>query len=191
MSWYAAVRWCNARSQKDGLVPCYYTDEALTAVLKSQAEPFVKWTANGYRLPTGAEWERAARGGLDRKVYPWGDTINGSQANYVGSGDPFGGFTTPVGYYNGNQTPPGVNMANGYGLYDMAGNVWELCWDWQGPVSYGLADPTGPLTGTNRSARGGAWSDGIPGPGLNCNYIGGNVPQGGVDYFGFRCVRGL
>ena len=160
MIWYDAARCCNARSQKEGLTPCYYTDPALTTIWKSgNVEPFVKWTANGYRLPTEAEWERAAHGGVDRKEYPWGDGITGSQANYSGSGDLFDGGnppTTLVGYYNGSQVPAGVNMANGYELYDTAGNIREFCWDRYGSPPYGQRNPTGDINASPRLLRGGS-----------------------------------
>ena len=135
VSWYGAVAYCN-----------YY----------------------GYRLPTEAEWEYAARGGEYNPYYryPWGDSIDGSKANYWSSGDPYetGGTvkTTPVGYYDGSQTPAGSDMANGYGLYDMIGNVYEWCNDWFSSSYYSVSpydNPPGPASGTTLVIRGGSWSN--------------------------------
>jgi formylglycine-generating enzyme required for sulfatase activity len=201
ITWYDMVKWCNARSEKENLTPVYYTDLAQTVVYRTGnvnlTNALVKWTANGYRLPTEAEWEKAARGGPLGKRYPWGDTIAGSQANYSGSGDPFeaaGTPTTPVGYYNGSQVPAGVDMANGYGLYDMSGNVWEWCWDWYDATYYGNAaannNPRGPAAAQSyRVPRGGAWFGSTYD--LLCARRFANAPGNAVVIYGFRCVRGL
>jgi formylglycine-generating enzyme required for sulfatase activity len=170
ISWFDAAKWCNARSEKEGYTPVYYNDVAQTSVYRAgqffnMPNSVVKWNANGYRLPTEAEWEKAARGGLNGMRFPWGDNINGGNANYASSGDPYDDGTTPVGYYNGGQSPGGTNMVNGFGLYDVAGNVSEWCWDSFSTTFYGQAaalidDPVGPSIGGVRVLRGGDWSYG-------------------------------
>jgi len=155
VSWYGAVAYANWRSCESGLPVCYDLETWECT-----------FGAGGFRLPTEAEWEKAARGGEHNPYYkyPWGDSIDGSKANYLYSGDPFETgpypWTTWVGYYDGNQIPSGVDMANGYGLYDMAGNVEDWCHDWYGSTYYGSSpyeNPTGPSSGTSHVRRSGCW----------------------------------
>jgi probable HAF family extracellular repeat protein len=204
ISWYDMVKWCNARSQKDGLTPVYYTNDAQTSIYKTGnvdvTNAQVKWAANGYRLPTEAEWEKAARGGLIGKRFPWGDTINHSQANYYANGaDTYD--LGESGYHASYATnampylsPTGSFAANGYGLHDMAGNVFEWCWDWYAMYSTGSQiNPRGPATGiagfgTGRVLRSGSW-------GANASYSRSayrdyiNPSSTGYTGIGFRVVR--
>ncbi len=141
------------------------------------ANAYCTWFGRKYgvdsRLPTEAEWEYAARGGLVGKMYPTGDSISKLDANYDSSG------TKKVGSY-----PP-----NGYGLYDMDGNVWEWCWDWYGKSYYGDSpkkNPMGPGSGSSRVIRGGSWyyGAGYLRSAFRISYS----PGISIDYLGFRLV---
>jgi formylglycine-generating enzyme required for sulfatase activity len=187
INWYDAVKWLNARSEKEGLTPAYYTDTDHTTVYRTDrvdlANDMVDWEANGYRLSTEAEWEMATRGGLDLKLYPWGD-------------DPL----TPdrANYNMGHATSVGIYPRNGYGLYDMAGNIWQWVWDrsssdytWR---SDGAVDPHGRDTwdpdtsaGQTRVRRGGSYAyDSMY---LQCHQRMFRPPTYKGPYFGFRCAR--
>ena len=194
INWYAMVKWCNARSQKENLTPCY-TVSGSTYKIGSSA-PDCNWSANGYRLPSEAEWEKAARGGVSGKNFPWGtDTITHSQANYY-SLTSYAYDVSPTQNYHPTyavggypySSPVGSFAPNGYGLYDMAGNMWEWCWDWYGSYTAGSqTDPRGAASGSYRVGRGGSWLNGAD----YCRVAlrGGNAPGFTNNDFGFRIAR--
>jgi formylglycine-generating enzyme required for sulfatase activity len=138
VSWYDAVEYCNKRSQKEGLTPAYSISGG------SEYNRTVTWNqnANGYRLPTEAEWEYACRAGTTT-AYNTGAAISDNTGWYSA---------------NSNKTthPVGQKPANLWGLYDMPGNVWEWCWDWYGEYSSNAqTDPKGASSGARRVLRGG------------------------------------
>jgi len=197
VDWYDCVKWCNARSQQAGLTPVYYSNVGLTKVYTNgEVAPYVNWAANGYRLPTEAEWEKAARGELSGQRFPWGNTISESQANYYGnishSYDSGPNGYNSIGSIGGTSpatSPVGSFAANGYGLYDMAGNAYEWCWDRYGTPYAGGSDPRGPTSGSGRVLRGGDWNDDAID--ARCPSRDNNLPNNALNQCGFRCVRGL
>jgi formylglycine-generating enzyme required for sulfatase activity len=196
VNWYDTVKWCNARSEMAGLTPCYYTGASQTTVYRTGdmdlSNSWVKWTVKGYRLPTEAEWEKAARGGLSGQRFPWGNIISETRANYQG----YTGYAydmgptgyNPIGMIGGMPytSPVGSFAPNGYGLYDMAGNIYDWCWDWYATPYAGGTDPRGPASGSTRTFRGGCFT-------LTANYdrtaARRNFAATTVgDGLGFRCV---
>ena len=159
VSWYNAVEYCNKRSEKEGLSPAYTIHKNKSDPNNKSSEDKVKWkvalnqNAEGYRLPTEAEWEYACRAGTTTP-FNTGENITTEQANY--NGNPYN--NNAGGTYRKGTTPVGSFAPNPWGLYDMHGNVWEWCWDWWGLYSKDAqADPQGAQTGSDRVLRGGSW----------------------------------
>jgi formylglycine-generating enzyme required for sulfatase activity len=144
VTWYDAINYCNALSQREGLTPAYTVSG--TSVTWNHA-------ANGYRLPTEAEWEYACRAG-EGTPFNTGNNITTSQANYDGR-VPYNG--NPTGIYRGTTTDVGSFAPNAWGLHDMHGNVWEWCWDRYGSYTSGSqTNPEGAVGGAGRVLRGGS-----------------------------------
>ena len=199
VDWWDCMKWCNARSQQAGKPPVYYTDAGWAQVY-TNGEPttlYPNWAASGYRLPTEAEWEKAARGGLSGQRFPWGNVINQNLANYYGASASFTYDLGPTGFNvaftNGGYpytSPVGSFAANGYGLNDMAGNVSQWCWDWYALYAGGI-DPRGPAGPLSyRVLRGGSWGS-IDAYYAQCAFRSLYTPGVNNDYIGFRCVRGF
>ena len=168
VSWYDCVEYCNQRSVKEGFAPYYNIDKERKDPANENDGDAVKWVvtanrdANGYRLPTEAEWEYAAGGGQLSKsyLYSGGDDVSKVAWTWRDAGD-----KVQTGYWSwrvvkGNHTrtkPVGGKEPNELGLFDMSGNVREWCWDWSGDLEVRGSDPLGAKTGSARVWRGGGW----------------------------------
>jgi formylglycine-generating enzyme required for sulfatase activity len=182
VSWFGAIEYCNKRSQKEGLTLAYTIDKNQSDPNNTSSFDNLKWTvtwnkdANGYRLPTEAEWEYACRAGTT-SAYNTGANISDN-----------------TGWYNANSGfkthPVGQKSANAWGLYDMHGNMWEWCWDWYGDyTSDAQTDPVGPISGAGRVRRGGSWYE--PAMDLRSAYRAYGYPSYRSVHIGFRLVRPL
>ncbi len=171
-TWLHAARYCNARSEKEGLKPCYNPDTWVCDV-----------EADGYRLPTEAEWEYACRAGA-ATAYSFGDDPQKLAA-----------YAWVKANAEGTPHPVGRKLPNAWGLFDMHGNVMEWCNDWYAVDAYAggaAADPRGPVTGEFRVLRGGGWRS--PPKAATCAGRAKDAPTSldtclGYPDYGFRCVR--
>ena len=169
ITWNEAIAYCNWLSTKEKLQPCY----------SKKGPNFVcNFKANGYRLPTEAEWEFAAKGGTNSKGF-----------RYSGS-DKLEDVAWYKAYSNGQPHTVGTKLPNELGIYDMSGNVWEWCWDWYNKDFYKLEkgdNPKGPEMGERRTVRGGSWDS-------KSNYVRpanriSTIPSKTHEFYGFRIAR--
>jgi formylglycine-generating enzyme required for sulfatase activity len=164
ITWFDAVRYCNERSRREGLTPAYTINGTNVTWNRS---------ANGYRLPTEAEWEYACRAGNS-------GPFSVSRANFNRNLRKPGSATNPVGSIE----------ANPWGLHDMQGNVWEWCWDWFAAYGAGnQTDPAGPRSGTLRAVRGGGYY--TSNDQLRSAYRGSDPPDYRDDSLGFRIAKNI
>ncbi len=169
ITWYGSVAYCNYLSLQQGLAPCY-----------DLSDWSCDWSANGYRLPTEAEWEYSARGATNTPdyLYAGSDTI-GDVAWYRDNSDTGSGRQTH---------PVGQKDENDIGTYDQSGNVWEWCWDWYSPYTSGAqTNPHGPDSGSGRVVRGGYW--GVSAGGCEVAYRSNGAPSNSSRGIGFRLCR--
>lgn len=165
--------------------PASHGSHPVVLVRYDDAAAYCAWLADTVgrvvRLPTEAEWEKAARGGAEGHRYPWGNELDPSRANYL---------SERAAKRQRGTRPTGTYPPNAYGLYDVCGNVWEWVSDWYAPDAYGLSDdrdPVGPPAGDMRVVRGGSWVNDDPSM-LRCAYRHKVPPDTYAYSIGFRIV---
>ncbi|MDR2735006.1 MAG: formylglycine-generating enzyme family protein [Spirochaetota bacterium] len=183
--WYETLVFCNKLSMAENLTPVYTigssTDPSTWGEVPASDNAAwngvdANWNANGYRLPTEAEWEYACRAGTTT-VYNPGDTWDDDWGWYSGNS---GSKTHEVG----------KKTANAWDVHDMHGNVWEWVWDWYGALgTSAVSDPTGSALGSDRVERGGSWSNNAEH--LTSAYRHFNYPYSGFNSLGFRLARNI
>jgi formylglycine-generating enzyme required for sulfatase activity len=201
INWRDIIVWCNAYSQMTGLAPVYCSDSGFTTPIKNSTDgvyggsinitpgsfdnPYVNWSANGYRLPTEGEWQYAAS-------YKDGSTWT-SYNHASGDAAPYDTSLTIGNYcwYSTNSGSVTHNVggktANALGIYDMSGNAYEWCWDWYGAYPGTSTDYRGSASGSSRVLRGGYFSSGADR--LQLGYRGGSNPYDAYNGSGFRFAR--
>jgi formylglycine-generating enzyme required for sulfatase activity len=203
ISWRDAIVWCNAYSQKTGLSSVYYSNAAFTTPIKTSIDtsysssidptvggvddPYVNWSASGYRLPTEGEYQYAAsyQNGTNWTPYNY---ASGATAAYTNEA-----ATDLVGWdsiNSGGTTTENVGSlaANALGIYDMSGNVWEWCFDWYGTYpTTASTNYTGPVSGSDRVIRGGSYD--YIADDLQVGFRDSNYPSGAYYNLGFRFAR--
>ena len=208
VTWYDAVWYCNALSEKEDLTKAYNIEvKTVESNHITAANVTLNKNATGYRLPTEAEWEYAARGG-DPTAADWNYLFSGADTakGVLYSSSKNSGLDSVGWYCNNNITgitgdadvtchvsgkgthEVGKKKANRLGLYDMSGNVWEWCYDWYSSISTEkTTDPSGAASGSNRVYRGGSWYDGASCASVSFRYY--DYPDYRGDDLGFRVVR--
>jgi formylglycine-generating enzyme required for sulfatase activity len=199
ISWRDAIVWCNAYSQKANLAPVYCSNSGFTTAIKistssstidttagSVDNPYVNWSANGYRLPTEGEYQYAAsyKDGTTWTPYNY---ASGATADYSDET-----ATGLVAWYYANSGgvthDVGGKTANALGIYDMSGNVFEWCWDWYGTYpTTASTNYTGPTSGSYRVIRGGSYV--YDANSLQVGFRDGDIPYNTYDDNGFRFAR--